>query len=138
MYMQFYSFSEYLSVPSLPSPLVLIPHVVIPWKHLWVLRQRGSHFLLLLKPPGVRHFDVAPPAGRCFIHDPLQSSIQLRVIHHNLRVGCGSGDCAGSVLASGGVGNELCRDFIQNLGLGFFPPQESQFPPAWRWLCHDG
>lgn len=134
----YFSVLEYLCVLSLPSPLVLIPWWVTPWKHLWVLRQCGSHFLLLLKPPRVRHLDVAPLVGCCFIHNPLQTGIQLRVVHHVLWVGVGSGGCAGAVLTTGSVGNKLCRDFIQNLGLGFFSSQKSQLPPAWRRLRHDG
>ncbi|KAA8577506.1 hypothetical protein FQN60_004417, partial [Etheostoma spectabile] len=108
----------------LSRPLVLISGRVTFWKHLWVLRQTGSHFLLLLKPPRVRNLDLAPFAARCFIHDPLQSGVQLRVLHHVLWVGASSGGWAGPMLTAGGVGNKLCRDFIQNLGLGFFSPQE--------------
>lgn len=130
-------FLDCLCVLSLPGPLVLISCGVTPWKHLRVLCQTGSHFLLLLKPPRVRHFDVAPLGGCCFIHDPLQSGIQ-RVVHHVLWVASSCSGCAGSMLASGWIGNRLCGDFIQNLGLGLFSPQESQLPPAWRWLCHDG
>lgn len=133
----YYSFLEYLSFP---SPLILIPHVVTSWEHLRVLRQCGSHLLLLLKPPGVRHLDVAPLAGCCFVHDPLQSGFQLRVVCHVLWAGgsSGGGSGGGAVLASGSIGNELSRDLVQNFGLGFFSPQESQLPPAWRRLCHDG
>lgn len=122
-------FLKYRCVLSIPSPLILIPHGVTSWKHLWVLRQSGTHFFLLFKPPRVRHLNMPPLAGCCLIHDPLQSGVQLRTMHHVLRVGGGSG---------GGIGNNLCRDFIQNLGLGLFSPQESQLPPAWRGLCHDG
>lgn len=120
----------------MPLGMVLILRCSPPRQYLCVLCQRSAHFLLLFKPPGVRHLDMAPFVGQRFIHDPLQSGVQLGVVHPLLRVKCSS-PCAVSMLGCG-VGNQCRRDFILDLGLGFLPPEESQLPPTWRRLCHDG
>lgn len=97
-------------------------------KHVRVLCQCGPNFLLLLKPPGVRHLNVAPLSGCFLFHNPLQPGVQLRVVHRIPQVGSACG-------GRGSVGGELCRDFIHHFLL---LPQESQLPPALRCVRHDG
>lgn len=81
---------------------------------------------------------MAPLAGLRLIHDPLQPGVQLWVLHCVLGVGGSRVASGGTMLTRGAIGGKLCRDFIQNFGLGLFPPQESQLPPALSRLCHDG
>lgn len=115
--------------------LVFILFGVTSWKHVWILCQCGSNFLLFLKPPRVRHLDMASFGGCGFIYYSLQSSVQLRAVLCESS-GSAGGPCA--LLASGSVGNDLRWDFIQNLWLGLLPPKESHLPPDWRRLRHDG
>lgn len=126
-----------LSLSICVSCLILVHRRVTSWKHVCILCQCGAHFLLLLKPSRVGHLDMASLAGCRFIHNLFQSGVQLGVMHTDFCVDGGSGCCPWPVLANRGIGNNLCRDLIQNLRLGFFSPQESQLPPAWRWLRHD-
>lgn len=115
------------------SFLALGPPGVTSFKHLWVFRELGSRFLLLLKPPWVRHLDVTSFSGCCLVHDSFKAGFQHRVVHRGLGVGTRTGGRDGG----GVVGQKLCRDFIENFGLGLFSPQESQLPPAGGGISHE-